>query len=60
MNAKPENNRGETAFPGDAVEVKVELSEQELSKVSGGKGSSSLFNACCTGEHIKTATIHLS
>jgi bacteriocin-like protein len=56
MKAKCENNRSETAFLKEAVEVKAELSDQELSKVSGGKGSS-LFHACCTGEHIKTATL---
>ena len=60
MNNKFENNRSETAFLRDAVEVKAELCEEELSKVSGGKGSNSLFAACCTGEHIKTATIQLS
>jgi bacteriocin-like protein len=60
MNTRLENKRSETALLKDAVEVKMELSEEELSKVSGGKGNSSLFKACCTGEHIKTATIHLS
>jgi bacteriocin-like protein len=39
-------------------ETKNELTEEELSKVSGGKGSSSLFKNCCSGEHFKEVTLH--
>jgi type VI protein secretion system component Hcp len=40
----------------------IELSEQQLDHVAGGtkkidKSSAKLFNACATGEHIKSATI---
>jgi bacteriocin-like protein len=40
----------------------TELSEQELDNVVGGtkkvdRSSVKLFQACATGEHIKTATI---
>jgi bacteriocin-like protein len=58
MKAKRENNRSETAFRKEAVEVKAELSEEELSEVSGGNGSNSLFHACCSGQHFKTAILH--
>jgi bacteriocin-like protein len=33
--------------------LKAELSEQELSTISGGR----LFSACAHGEHFKKATI---
>ena len=36
-------------------DVKSELSEEELSKVSGGRGH--LWVACAVGEHIKAANI---
>jgi type VI protein secretion system component Hcp len=40
----------------------TELSEQQLNNVAGGtksvdKASAKLFQACATGEHIKTATV---
>jgi type VI protein secretion system component Hcp len=40
----------------------TELSEQQLDYVAGGtksidKASAKLFQACATGEHIKTATL---
>jgi len=39
----------------------IELNEEELSRVSGGKpgsgGSSKLFGACATGQHIKEVKI---
>ena len=39
----------------------IELNEEELSRVSGGKpgsgGSSKLFEACATGQHIKEVKI---
>ena len=40
----------------------IELSEQQLDHVAGGtkkiyKSSAKLFNACATGEHIKSASI---
>jgi type VI protein secretion system component Hcp len=57
MNTKRESNRRETALLKEAVEVEAELGEEELSQVSGGKGSTSLFEKCCTGKHIKAATI---
>ena len=36
-----------------------ELSDEQLSSVSGGKGKASvgLMNACATGQHILSATI---
>lgn len=36
--------------------VKAELGEEELSQVSGGKGSS-LASKCCTGKHYAEAKI---
>jgi bacteriocin-like protein len=39
--------------------VKTELSEEELSQVSGGKSSSCLALACATGKHIATGKITL-
>jgi bacteriocin-like protein len=42
-------------------DTNIELSEEELSRVSGGKpgsgGSTKLFEACATGQHIKDAKI---
>ena len=40
----------------------TELSELQLNNVAGGtksvdKASAKLFQACATGEHIKTATV---
>jgi hypothetical protein len=35
----------------------IELTEEELGKASGGSGSSKLQLHCCTGTHIKTATL---
>jgi type VI protein secretion system component Hcp len=40
----------------------TELSEQQLDKVTGGtkkidKSSAKLFQACASGEHLKTATL---
>jgi bacteriocin-like protein len=39
--------------------VTTELSEEQLSSVSGGKGKASpvLMKACATGTHIREATI---
>ena len=39
--------------------VKTELSEEELSQVSGGKRSSCLALACATGKHFATGKITL-
>lgn len=42
-------------------DINIELSEEELSRVSGGKpgsgGSPKLFEACATGQHIKDTKI---
>jgi bacteriocin-like protein len=39
--------------------VTTELSEEQLSSVSGGKGNASpaLMKACATGTHIREVTI---
>jgi bacteriocin-like protein len=40
--------------------IKMELSDEELSQVSGGtpdRSSTKLFEACATGTHIKEAKI---
>jgi type VI protein secretion system component Hcp len=37
--------------------VAAELSEAELSVVSGGKASAGLMQKCATGKHFPTATI---
>jgi bacteriocin-like protein len=39
--------------------VKTELSEEELSQVSGGKSSSCLALACANGKHFATGKISL-
>jgi type VI protein secretion system component Hcp len=40
------------------IEAEVaELSEVELSVVSGGKASAGLMQKCATGKHFPTATI---
>jgi hypothetical protein len=39
---------------GLTVDVEAELGEEELSKVSGGRG---LYLACVKGRHFPTATI---
>jgi len=39
--------------------VKTELSEEELSQVSGGKSSSSLALACANGKHFAKGKITL-
>lgn len=38
--------------------VVVELSEAELSVVSGGKASAVLMRKCATGKHIPEVAIH--
>jgi type VI protein secretion system component Hcp len=40
----------------------IELNEQQLDMIAGGttpkdKASPNLFKLCCSGEHIKTATL---
>jgi bacteriocin-like protein len=44
------------ADKGAATLAKAELGEEELSQVSGGKGSS-LASKCCTGKHYAEAKI---
>jgi type VI protein secretion system component Hcp len=51
-----------TKQAADTRSRRIELSEQQLDHVAGGtkkidKSSAKLFNACATGEHIKSATI---
>jgi bacteriocin-like protein len=56
---------GKKAKPaeGSPNDIKMELSEEELSQVSGGNpnrvsaSSSKLFEACATGTHIKEGKI---
>jgi bacteriocin-like protein len=44
---------------GRRDDLMAELSEEELSNVSGGKASGGhLFSACVTGQHIKKATLN--
>jgi bacteriocin-like protein len=50
------NSQPDKGAPGF---VKTELSEEELSQVSGGKSSSCLALACATGKHFATAKITL-
>ena len=51
----------ENPAQGSPNDAKIELSEEELSRVSGGKpvsgSSSKLFGACATGQHIKEAKL---
>jgi bacteriocin-like protein len=44
---------------GVSEAVTTELSDEQLSSVSGGKGNASpmLMKACATGTHIREATI---
>ena len=56
INLRKKEKRAEGA-PND---IKMELSEEELSQVSGGspdRSSTKLFEACATGTHIKDAKI---
>jgi bacteriocin-like protein len=44
---------------GPCDDHKAELSEEELSNVSGGKASGGhLFSACVTGQHFKKASLN--
>jgi hypothetical protein len=43
--------------PRHAEAVTAELSDAELSRVSGGKASAVLLQKCATGKHFATVTI---
>jgi bacteriocin-like protein len=50
----------EKPAPGSSNAIEMELSEEELSQVSGGnpdRSSTKLFEACATGTHIKEGKI---
>jgi bacteriocin-like protein len=60
-NRKIDLGKRQNLAEGSPNDTKIELSEEELSRVSGGKpgsgGSSKLLEACATGQHIKEAKI---
>jgi bacteriocin-like protein len=59
-NRKIDLGKKEKPAEGSPNDIKMELSEDELSQVSGGnpdRSSSKLFEACATGTHIKEGKI---
>jgi bacteriocin-like protein len=52
-NRKTDLGKQHKPAEGSRDNLKAELSEEELSKVSGGR----LGSACATGEHIKKAIL---
>ena len=60
-NRKIDLGNKEKPAEGTLNDTNIELSEEELSRVSGGKpgsgSSSKLFEACATGRHFKEAKI---
>ena len=59
-NRKIDLGKKEKPAEGSPNDIKMELSEEELSQVSGGnpdRSNSKLFEACATGTHIKEAKI---
>jgi bacteriocin-like protein len=60
-NRKTDLGKKEKLAEGSPNDIKMELSDEDLSQVSGGKpasgSSGKLFGACATGEHIKEAKL---
>jgi bacteriocin-like protein len=59
-NRKIHLGKKEKLAEGSANDIKMELSDEELSQVSGGnpdRSSTKLFEACATGTHIKQGKI---
>ena len=59
-NRKADLGKKEKRAEGAPKDIKMELSDAELSQVSGGspdRSSTKLFEACATGTHIKDAKI---
>lgn len=60
-NRKIDLGKKQNPAEGSPNDTNVELSEEELSRVSGGKpasgGGGGLFKACATGQHIKEGKI---
>ncbi|WMT75448.1 hypothetical protein [Bradyrhizobium sp. Ash2021] len=60
-NRKVELAKTEKPAEGALNDTNIELSEEELSRVSGGKpgsgSSGKLLEACATGQHFKEAKI---
>ena len=54
-----DSNSGAKALAQLTATEQIEPSQEELSRIAGGKGSSGgkLFEACATGQHIKEAKI---
>lgn len=56
-NSKTELGNKDQRAEGSYDNLKTELSGEEPSKVSGGRGRSGLYTACVTGKHINSGKI---